>query len=137
MEPVTFAAGSAVVSPAMEEHLIRVADFLRRSPFVNLALTRSRARADVEALKDEAVAARLRRSGRSGACEDAAAALAAYYKERLPDVPVPRDRGGADGPAARARDGTPDASLADLARRRDRCDARAAGHGRRHPGGAC
>ena len=44
VEPVTFAAGSAVLSPAMEDHLMRVADLLRRSPFVNLALARRRAR---------------------------------------------------------------------------------------------
>src|SRR6185295_16915223 len=31
VDPVTFPAGSAVLSPAMEDHLLRVADFLRRS----------------------------------------------------------------------------------------------------------
>ena len=44
VEPVTFAAGSAVLSPAMEEHLHRVADVLRGSPFVNLALSVTPAR---------------------------------------------------------------------------------------------
>jgi outer membrane protein OmpA-like peptidoglycan-associated protein len=48
--PVTFAAGSAVIAPDMEQHLLRVADFLRRSPFVNLALATVPGAADVAAL---------------------------------------------------------------------------------------
>ena len=117
VEPVTFAAGSAVLSPAMEEHLIRVADVLRRSPFVNLALTSVPGPADAEALKQDAVAARLEALQKERGLPDAAAALAAYYKQELPDVPVPAT---AEEQMAllREREPTPDASLADLGRRR-------------------
>jgi hypothetical protein len=52
--PVTFAAGSAVLAPDMEEHLLRVADVLRRSPFVNLTLTPAAGLADMEALRPRA-----------------------------------------------------------------------------------
>ena len=54
VDPVTFAAGSAVLAPDMEEHLLRVADVLRRSPFVNLTLSPAASRADVEALRARA-----------------------------------------------------------------------------------
>ena len=85
---MTFAAGSAVLSPAMEEHLLRVADFLRRSPFVNLALSATPSPTDADALRSEAVSARLREFQREQGLDDAAA-LAAYYRARLPDVPLP------------------------------------------------
>jgi hypothetical protein len=46
IDPVTFAAGSSVLSsPAMEAHVLRVADLLRRSPCVNLTLRAGRAAA--------------------------------------------------------------------------------------------
>ena len=86
---MTFAAGSAVLSPAMEEHLLRVADFLRRSPFVNLSMTSVPSPGDVDALKDEAVAARLQAFRKERGLEDATVALDAYFKERLPDVAPP------------------------------------------------
>jgi len=49
VDPVTFAPGSSVIAPDMEQHLLRVADVLRRSPFVNLALAPAPGAADVEA----------------------------------------------------------------------------------------
>jgi hypothetical protein len=117
VEPVTFAAGSAVLSPAMEEHLIRVADVLRRSPFVNLALTSVPSPADAVALKHDAVTARLETLQKERSLPDAVAALAAYYKQELPDVPVPAT---AEEQMAllREREPSPDALLAKLGRRR-------------------
>src|SRR5262249_20721666 len=61
VDPVTFAAGSSVLSPAMEDHLVRVADFLRATPFVNLSLKAMPSGADVDALRNEALDARLRK----------------------------------------------------------------------------
>jgi Domain of Unknown Function (DUF748) len=117
VDPVTFAAGSSVLSPAMEEHLLRVADFLRGAPFVALALRPVSGDADVEALKGEAVTARLREFQKERGVSDADAALAAYYKERLPDVPMPAT---ADARVAllREREAVPDTLVADLGRRR-------------------
>jgi hypothetical protein len=54
VDPVTFAAGSAVLAPDMEQHLLRVADVLRRSPFLNLTLTPAAGLADVKALHAQA-----------------------------------------------------------------------------------
>src|SRR5882672_3205473 len=38
VDPVVFAAGSAVLGPELERQTVRVADFLRRSPYVSLSL---------------------------------------------------------------------------------------------------
>ncbi len=117
VDPVTFPAGSPVVSPAMEEHLLRVADFLRRTPFVNLALTSVPSPGDVDALRSDAVTARLQEFQKERGLADSATALAAYYKERLPDVPLPAT---VEEQVAllREREPAPDASVADLGRRR-------------------
>jgi hypothetical protein len=116
VDPVTFPAGSAVLSPAMEDHLLRVADFLRRSPFVNLALASAPGPADAAALREEAVAAHLRDFQREQGLDDAAT-LPAYYKARLPDVPLPPT---VDEQLAllREREPAPDTLLAELGRRR-------------------
>jgi hypothetical protein len=117
VDPVTFAAGSAVLSPAMEDHLLRVADVLRRAPYVNLVLTSVPSPADVEALKNDAVTARLEALRKERKLPDAASAVAAYYEEQLPAVPIPST---VEEQVAllREREPAPDASLADLGRRR-------------------
>ena len=117
VDPVTFAAGSSVLSPAMEDHLIRVADVLRRAPFVNLALRRCPAGADADALKSEAVEARLHEFMKEQGLEDSTAALAAYYTARLPDVPLPATV-EEQRALLREREPAPPALLADLGRRR-------------------
>jgi hypothetical protein len=117
VDPVTFAAGSSVLAPDMEEHLIRVADFLRRSPFVNLSLAPAPGAADAEALKAEAVRARLAEFQKARGLKDAPATVAAYFKEHLPDVKPPATL---DEQLAvlREREPVPEAALAELARRR-------------------
>lgn len=117
VDAVTFAAGSAVLSPAMEDHLLRVADFLRRSPFVSLTLSSTPSRADADAIRTEAVTARVRDFQKEQGLTDTDAALAAYYKARLPDVPLPAT---VDEQVAllREREPPPDSLLADLGRRR-------------------
>ena len=117
VDPVTFAAGSAVLSPPMEDHLVRVADFLRRSPFLNLALTPVPTRADAEALTNEAVTARLGAFQKEHGLDDAAAARAEYYKAYLPDVPLPAT---VDEQLAllREREPAPADGLAELSQRR-------------------
>ncbi|HEX2501386.1 MAG TPA: DUF748 domain-containing protein [Methylomirabilota bacterium] len=117
VDPVTFAAGSSVLSPGMEEHLLRVADFLRQLPFVNLALAPVPGPGDAAALKGEAVAAALEAFRKERGAPDAAAVLADYYKSRLPDVPFPPTV-EEQMALLREREPAPDALLADLGRRR-------------------
>jgi Domain of Unknown Function (DUF748) len=89
INPVTFAPGSSVMAPAMETQLTRVADFLRRSPVIKLALASVVTAADAESLRMQAVTARLQELRRARDLPDLAAALALYYQERLPDVAPP------------------------------------------------
>src|SRR4030095_10742901 len=53
VNPVTFAAGSDVVTAEMPKHLTAVADFLRRAPAVRLTLAPVPARADVDSLREQ------------------------------------------------------------------------------------
>lgn len=115
--PVTFAAGSSVIAPDMEEHLLRVADFLRRTPFVNLTLSAAPSAADAEALKAEAVTARLREFQTERGLKDDPAVIAAYFKEHLPEVKPPatvEERLA----LLREREAVPDRAFDDLAHRR-------------------
>jgi hypothetical protein len=117
VDPVTFAAGSSVLSPGMEEHLLRVADFLRRAPFIDLTAVAKASRADIEALKGEAVTARLREFQKERGLDDDAAAVAKYYEEHLPDVPPPPTM-EEQLALLREREQVPEALLAELSRRR-------------------
>ncbi|HET7875809.1 MAG TPA: DUF748 domain-containing protein [Methylomirabilota bacterium] len=117
VEPVTFAAGSAAIAPAMEEHLLRVADFLRRTPFVDLGMRPVASATDLEALKAQEVAARLQRFQREAGAADLAAALRLYYQQRVPDATIPKT---VDEQVAllRQREPVPAGPLAELLRRR-------------------
>lgn len=117
VDPVTFAAGSAVLSPEMEEHLVRVGDFLRRSPFMSLGLTPTTSPADAQALRREAVTARIRELQKEQGITEAPAAIAAYFKKRLPDAPPPKTT-EEQLAVLEARETVPDSLLADLDRRR-------------------
>ncbi len=87
VEPVTFPAGADTIAPAMEQHLTKVADFLRRAPAIRLALTPTAGAADLEALKGQELTARLQARQREAKLPDFAAAVAAEFKVRFPSVP--------------------------------------------------
>jgi len=89
VNPVTFPAGSLVLTPSMEEHLLRVADFLRRTPYVTLTMRPVVAPADLEALKSTEVAARLQQFAKEKGISDPPKILAAYFKEKIPDEKPP------------------------------------------------
>ena len=117
VNPVTFTAGSDVVSPDMAKHLTAVADFLRRAPAVKLTLAPVPARADVESLRAQELTARLQERQRAKALPDFAAAVAAEFAEKHPDVkPLP----AADEQLARLRaeEPVPDARVSELLGRR-------------------
>jgi hypothetical protein len=89
VNPVTFASGSAVVAPEMETQLTHVADFLRRSPAIKLALSSVVSSSDAQSVKMQAVTARVQDFRRGHDLPDLDTALAAYYKEQLPGVAPP------------------------------------------------
>ena len=90
VDPVTFPPGSMVLTPSMEQHLLRVADFMRQTPYVTLTTHPVVVRADVEALKSAEVAARLQQFAKEKGIGDPPKILAAYFKEKLPDEKLPK-----------------------------------------------
>jgi len=88
VNPVTFAAGSDVVTPEMARHLTAVADFLRRAPGVRLTLAPVPSAADLESLRAQELTARLQAKQRAKGL-DFAVAVAAEFAERFPGVNPP------------------------------------------------
>jgi uncharacterized protein involved in outer membrane biogenesis len=113
VDPVTFAAGSAVLAPPMEVHVTRVADFLRRAPSLTLTLRPAVSDADVDALKAEVVNDRLATLTRERGLADQAAAIKADAGERLADVTLP-ETVEAQLALLRSREPVPEGPLADL-----------------------
>jgi hypothetical protein len=89
VDPVVFAAGSAVLSPELERQTVRVADFLRRAPYVGLTLNSVTSPADVEVLKERAVAARLEKFQKEQGIADPSNALRRYYQVMVKDAQLP------------------------------------------------
>lgn len=116
VNPVTFAAGSDVVTPEMARHLTSVADFLRRAPGVRLTLASVPSAGDVESLRAQELTARLQQRQREKGLPDFAAAAAAEFGERFPGVkPPPPDE---QLTRLRAEESLPDERMADLLARR-------------------
>src|SRR5260370_1295816 len=117
VDPVTFAAGSAVLSPEMERQTVRVGDFLRRAPYVGLTLTSVTSPEDEETLKERAVAARLEKFQKDQGIRDPTAPLPRYYQVSVKDAPLPKT---VDDQLLllRKREPVPTAALAELKRQR-------------------
>lgn len=90
VNPVTFPPGSMVLTPSMEEHLLRVADFMRRTPYVSLTMHPVVTPADVEALKATEVAAKLQQFAKERGIADSPKILSAYFQLRMPDEKAPK-----------------------------------------------
>jgi len=116
VNPVTFAAGSDVVTPEMARHLTAVADFLRRTPGVRLTLAPVPGAGDAETLRAQELTARLQERQRTKGLPDFAAAVASAFAERFPGVkpPAPDEQLA----RLRAEESLPDGRVADLLARR-------------------
>ncbi|MBI2203131.1 MAG: DUF748 domain-containing protein [Candidatus Rokubacteria bacterium] len=90
VEPVTFAPGTATLTPETEGQLVRVAGFLRGAPLVRLELAPIVTRRDAARLRAGVVRTRLETIQRERALPDWAAAVAAEYRRRFPGTtPAP------------------------------------------------
>jgi hypothetical protein len=89
INPLGFGAGSAVVGPSGEIHLTRVADFMRRSPYIKIAMTPVVTSTDAEGLRLAAVTEQVRKLQEEKKITEFSAALAAHYAaQKLPgDTP--------------------------------------------------
>jgi hypothetical protein len=117
VDPITFAAGDGALSPEMERQTVRVADFLRRSPYVGLTLTSVTTPEDVEALKTREVTAKLDFFQKEKKIGDRARAIRRYYEANFKDVPVPPTESEQIA-WLRQREPEPIGPLEDLRRRR-------------------
>jgi uncharacterized protein involved in outer membrane biogenesis len=117
VEPVTFAAGSAVLAPAMERHLTQVGDFLRKAPLIKLGLAPVLTARDSDSLRAQELTARLQKLQQERGLADYAAAVTLDLRERLPEVPLP-EKAEEQLALLRAREPLPPARLAELQTRR-------------------
>ena len=117
VDAVTFAAGSSDVAPAMEQHLSKVADFLRSAPMIKLAMAPVATPRDVESLRMQEVTLRIQRLQRERGLADFGAAVALSFKEQLPEVTPPKS-GEAQLALLKEREPAPDARVQELLARR-------------------
>jgi uncharacterized protein involved in outer membrane biogenesis len=90
IDAVTFAPGSADVAPPMEQHLTKVADFLRGAPNIKLAMAPVGAPRDLESLRAQEVTLRIQRLQQERGLPDFGAAVAVAFKEKFPDATPPK-----------------------------------------------
>jgi hypothetical protein len=89
VNPVTFAAGSAVLAPAAGQQLLRVADFMRQTPYVSLTLNPVVAPVDLDTLKAEAVAAKVQQFAKERGISEQVMAIRGYFAVRQPGEKLP------------------------------------------------
>ncbi|HXG02763.1 MAG TPA: DUF748 domain-containing protein, partial [Candidatus Binatia bacterium] len=118
IEPATFEAGSAALTPEAARHLQRVADVLRSSPFVRLSFRVAVTEADRLALARQAVVGAVQQAQREEGLADFAAAARRVFALRAPGRPVP-ERTEAIIEALAAEATVPDSTVGDLAARRE------------------
>jgi hypothetical protein len=74
----------------MEQHLTKVADFLRGAPNIKLAMAPVGAPRDLESLRAQEVTLRIQRLQQERGLRDFAAAVAVAFKEKFPDATPPK-----------------------------------------------
>lgn len=117
IDAVTFAPGSADVAPPMEQHLTKVADFLRGAPQIKLAMAPVGAPRDLESLRAQEVTLRIQRLQAERGLPDFAAAVALAFKEKFPDVAPPKTE-EEQLAMLKDREPAPDARMQELQARR-------------------
>jgi hypothetical protein len=117
VDPVVFAAGSAVLTPELERRTVRIGDFLRRAPYVGLTLSSVTSPADVEVLKERAVAVRLEKFRQEQGIADLPTALRRYYQVVVRDAQLPMSQ-EEQLVLLRKREPVPAGPLAELRQRR-------------------
>jgi hypothetical protein len=117
VDAVTFAPGSADVAPEMEQHLTKVADFLRGTPHIKLGMAPVGAPRDVESLRAQEVTLRIQRLQAERGLPDFAAAVAVAFKEQLPEVTPPKTE-EEQLAVLKEREPAPDARMQELQARR-------------------
>ncbi len=118
IDPVPFAPASAVIGPAVERQLTGVADFLRKSPFVKVALAPVATTGDVGRLRAQVLTARLEQLQAERRLRDYSDAVEVAFRNEFPDqTPEPESDEQRLGMLAE-REPLPAGAVEDLLRRR-------------------
>jgi hypothetical protein len=118
VNPVTFPAGSAALTPEAAGHLQRIADFLRASPYVRLGLLPAVSDRDLDALRAAEITAHIQRVQREEGVEDLAMAARRVWQRRWPEGPAPPKDPKAIVRALAQREVPPTQAARELAERR-------------------
>ncbi len=89
IDPVRFDPGSSVVSPAIESHLQRIADFLRASPYIRLAMKPVISQKDLQTLRTQTITAHIQKVQRDQRLPDFTSAAVRVFQDRYPARRVP------------------------------------------------
>lgn len=140
VNPVTFPPGSAVLSSSMEQHLLRVADFMRQMPYIALTLHPVVVPGDLDAIKAEAVAAKVQQFAKERSIAEQVMAIRGYFAVRLPSEKLPTTP-DAQLALLRDREPVPEAKVQELEEKRvavtkERLVKREGIQEKRLPGGA-
>jgi uncharacterized protein DUF748 len=114
VEPITFEPGAATLGADAQRQLQRVADFLRASPAVKLAMAPVVTESDVARLRRDAVLNRIEGVQQARQIPTFAAAASAIFKEAYPDRAVPESPDDAVAALAE-REPVPDEAVKRLA----------------------
>jgi len=117
VHPVTFAPGSAVVGPAGEGHLKRVADFLRGAPAIKLAMAPVITGRDIDSIKTQEIMARVQKLQRERGIPDFNEAIRAYLTQEAPTITPPQTT-REQMALLRQREPTPQARIDELSQHR-------------------
>ncbi|MBM4440392.1 MAG: DUF748 domain-containing protein, partial [Candidatus Rokubacteria bacterium] len=119
IDPVTFPPGNATLTPDAAAHLQRVADFLRASPYVSVAVEGVVSARDVEALRAREVVARIQALQRDEALDSFAEAARRLWRASSPEGPAPPEETRAIVDGLAQREPPPSAAARELAQRRE------------------
>ncbi|MBI2206513.1 MAG: DUF748 domain-containing protein [Candidatus Rokubacteria bacterium] len=117
IDPVTFEPGSAALSPAGAKQVQRVADFLRASPHVRIALSAAVSDKDRRALRAQRITARVQAIQRERGIDEFGKAARALYEHEFPGQSAPPEPDDAMAVLANALP-RPDPGIKGLAARR-------------------
>ncbi len=101
----------------MEQHVLRVADFMRQTPYIALTLHPVVAPGDLDAIKAEAVAAKVQQFAKERGIAEQVMAIRGYFAVRLPSEKLPATP-DAQLALLRDREPVPEAKVKELEEKR-------------------
>jgi uncharacterized protein involved in outer membrane biogenesis len=118
IDPVPFAPAGAVIGPAVERQLTGVADFLRKAPFIKVALAPVATTADLDRLRAQALGARLQQLQAERGLRDYSEVVGVAFRAEFPDQPPEPETDEQRLAMLAEREPLPEGAVEELLRRR-------------------